>query len=210
MWMPARVPILYLILGVLILVSVVPLYFYGTKVVDINRLRLETNEKLSQNTITGTLGDYIAQRQGNLTATLDNLSSTIEVASGGNLDGAHVSAPELRALLERFVTSYTDVAYATVLNVEKKGPTAGRIEPDDFMKKELERGFTAAWEGRAYTGQALAIGAGKTGRSLMLVSQPIMAGASNTSQGRFIGVIAAFIDLQYIVNRLDDARQNDL
>jgi HD-GYP domain-containing protein (c-di-GMP phosphodiesterase class II) len=210
MWMPARVPILYLILGVLILVSVVPLYIYGTRVVAINRDNLRTNEQYLQNTIAVSLGDDIAQRQSNLSATLDNLASAIEVASGGNLEGAHVGAPEVRALLERFVSSYTDVAYATLLNVEKKGPTAGRIELDAFMQKELERGFTAAWEGRAYNGQALATGAGKTGHSLMLVSAPVMAGGTSTSGGRFIGVIAAFIDLQYIVSRLRDARQYGL
>ncbi len=52
---PARIPILYLILGVLILVSVVPLYIYGTRVVDISRERLKTNENLLQNTVTGSL-----------------------------------------------------------------------------------------------------------------------------------------------------------
>ena len=82
---PARIPILYLILGVLILVSVVPLYFYGTQVVAINRERLITNERLLQNTITGSLGDDITQRQNNLRTMLGNLSSAIQVASGGDI-----------------------------------------------------------------------------------------------------------------------------
>src|SRR5438552_7970021 len=138
MWMPSRVPILYLILGVLILVSVVPLYFYGTKVVDTNRERLQTNEQFLQNTLTSSLVDDIAQRQNNLDATLANLASAIQVASGGNLEGDHVLAPELRALLERFVTSYEDVGYATLLNGEKKGISAGRLPGeslDAFMQK---------------------------------------------------------------------------
>ena len=97
---PARIPILYLILGVLILVSVVPLYIYGTRVVDISRERLNTNERLLQNTVTGSLSGDITQRQNNLRTMLDNLSSAIQVASGGNLGMDHVSAPELRALLE--------------------------------------------------------------------------------------------------------------
>src|SRR5438067_627977 len=42
--LPARIRILYVILGVLILVAVVPLWFYGTQVVSINRERLITNE----------------------------------------------------------------------------------------------------------------------------------------------------------------------
>jgi HD-GYP domain-containing protein (c-di-GMP phosphodiesterase class II) len=207
MWMPSRVPILYLILGVLILVSVVPLYFYGTKVVDTNRVRLETNEQVLQTAIISSLVDDIAQRQNNLDATLANLASAVQVASGGNLEGDHVLAPELRALLERFVTSYEDVGYATLLNTEKKGISAGRLPGeslDAFMQKEMERAFTAAWEGRTYTGQALATGVGKNGHTLMLVSAPIAAG------GRFIGLIGAFIDLEFIVNRLREATANGL
>ena len=42
--LPSRVLIVWY--GVLILVSVVPLYFYGTKVVDINREQLKFNEQM--------------------------------------------------------------------------------------------------------------------------------------------------------------------
>ncbi|MEO6119925.1 MAG: hypothetical protein ABIP12_04480, partial [Terriglobales bacterium] len=57
--LPQRIKILYVILSVLILVAVVPLYFYGTQVVGINRERLKTNERLLQNTITRSLADEI-------------------------------------------------------------------------------------------------------------------------------------------------------
>ena len=149
---PARLPILYLILGVLILVSVVPLYFYGTQVVAINRERLITNENLLQNTVTGSLSDDVAQRQNNLRTMLGNLSSAVQVASGGDIGAQKVTTPELRALLEKFVSSSDDLAYATLLNTEGKGPSAGRIAPDVFLQRELERAFAAAREGRPYNG----------------------------------------------------------
>ena len=199
-----RIPILYLILGVLILVSVVPLYFYGVIVVGINRDQLKTNEMILQNTITRSLSEDIAHRQANLNAILANLSSAIQVASGGNLGMDHVSAPELRALLEQFVSSSDIVAYATVLNTEAKGISAGRMAPDVFMQRELERAFAAAREGRAFNGQALAVGNGRTSRTVMLVSTPLMA------QRRFIGMIAAVVDLEYLVRRLKDASQGGL
>ena len=63
---PPRIPILYVLLSLLILVSVVPLYFYSSTVVGINRYQLKTNEMLLQNTITRSLADDIAQRQTNL------------------------------------------------------------------------------------------------------------------------------------------------
>ena len=54
-----RVPILYVIFAVLILVSVGPLMFYGIKVIEINREALETNEKELQNTITRSVAEEI-------------------------------------------------------------------------------------------------------------------------------------------------------
>src|ERR1051326_8757845 len=199
MRLPGRIPILYLILGVLIAVSVVPLYFYGSKVVDINRVKLKTNEQYLQNTLAASVGSDVAQRHENMMAMLANLTSAIQVSSGGNLEGEHVSSPELRALMEKFVTSTSDVAYATLLNTEKKGISAGRmvtVAVDPFMQREMERGFGAAIEGRPYSGQVLSQGAGASERSLMLVTMPVTAG------GRFIGVICTFIDLQFLIDRL--------
>ena len=71
---PARVPILYLILGVLILVSVVPMYFYAGQVMSINRDRLKTNEMYLQNTITQSVGEDIEHRQRSLETMLGNLT----------------------------------------------------------------------------------------------------------------------------------------
>src|SRR5438270_12066248 len=99
MRLPNRIPLQYLISGVLILVGVVPLYFYGTQVVAINRDRLKVNEQLLQNTVTKSLGDDIDHRQVTLETSLGNLSAAVLVASGGDLNGEHVNTPEMRALL---------------------------------------------------------------------------------------------------------------
>ena len=195
---PARVPILYLILGVLILVSVVPMYFYAGQVMSINRVRLKTNEMYLQNTITQSVGEDIEHRQRSLETMLGNLASAIVIASGGDLHGEHVSAPELRALLEKFVSSSPDVGYATVLNADAKGISAGRLTPDDFVHKELERAFIAGSQGRAYTGQALTIETGRDRRIVVLFSTPISAG------GRFIGMLGAAIDLNFLRSRLQE------
>ena len=60
---PARVPILYVILGVLLIISIVPMYFYSAQVEAINRDRLKTNEMLLQNTVTRSLADDISQHE---------------------------------------------------------------------------------------------------------------------------------------------------
>src|SRR5207249_10750615 len=124
---PDRIPVLYVILSVLVLIAVVPMYFDSTQVEAINRERLKSNEMLLQNTVTRSLADDISQHQETLRMMLANLSSAIQVASGGDVGAKNVEAPELRALLENFVSSSRDIAYATLLNSDAKGISDGRI-----------------------------------------------------------------------------------
>src|ERR1043166_2290790 len=161
-FLPKHVPILYVILGVLVLISVVPMYFYSAQVQSINRERLITNERLLQNTVTRSVADDISQHQESFRLMQKNLASALQVASGGDLTGEHVQAPELRALLENFVSSSEDLDYATLLNSDGKGISAGRIEPDAFLQRELEQAYAAARDPRAYNGQPLVVGNGKS------------------------------------------------
>jgi len=202
--MPARIPVLYVILSVLVLISVVPMYFYSAQVEAINRDRLKTNEMLLQNTVTRSLADDISQHQQTLRMMLSNLSSAIQVASGGDFGSKNVEAPELRALLENFVSSSADIAYATLLNSDAKGISAGRIAPDAFLQRELERAYAASRDGRVYNGQALVVGSGKSARTVMLVSAPVMYG------GRFLGMIGSVVDLQFLISRLQEVSSGGL
>ena len=180
------------------------MYFYSAQVESINRDRLITNERLLQNIVTRSLADDISQHQQAVRMMLANLSSALQVASGGDFTSEHVEAPELRALLENFVSSSDDLAYATLLNSEAKGISAGRIAPDAFLQRELERGYTAAREGRVYNGQALVVGTGKNAHTVMLVSTPVMM------SGRFIGMIGSVVDLQFLIRRLQEVSRGGL
>jgi HD-GYP domain-containing protein (c-di-GMP phosphodiesterase class II) len=193
-----RIPILYVILGVLLVISIVPMYFYSTQVEASNRDRLKTNEKLLQNTLTRSLADDLAQHERSLRVMLANLTSAIQVASGGDIGEQNIQAPELRALLENFVSSSDEIAYATLLNSEAKGIRAGRITPDAFLQRELERAFAAARDGRAYNGQALVVGEGKSATTVFLVATPVKYGP------RFLGMLASFVDLQFLIRRLQE------
>src|ERR1700690_357065 len=193
---PARIPLLYVILGVLLAISVLPMYFYSAQIEEMNRDRLKTNEMLLQNTVTRSLADDISQRQETLRMMLANLSSSVQVESGNDIGNQHIQTPELRALLENFDSSSNDIAYAILLNADAKGVSAGRIEPDAFLQRELERAYKAARGGRAYSGQPLMVGGGKSARTVMLVGSPIMFG------GRFLGMIASVVDLDYLIRRL--------
>jgi HD-GYP domain-containing protein (c-di-GMP phosphodiesterase class II) len=182
----------------------VPLYFYGTQVVAINRERLKVNEQFLQNTLTKSLSDDIEHREATLRSSLGNLAAAVLVASGGELAGDHVNTPELRALIENFTSSTDILDYATLLNDEGKGLSAGRIAPDAFVQRELEHAFVAAREGRVYTGEPLSVGSAKEQRTTMLVSVPVM------SSNHFLGMIGTVVDLQYLVNSLKNASQGGL
>jgi HD-GYP domain-containing protein (c-di-GMP phosphodiesterase class II) len=195
---PARIPILYVILGVLLVISIIPMYFYSAQVEAINRDRLKTNEMLLQNTVTRSLADDLAQHERSLRMMLANLSSAIQVASGGDIGDKNMEAPELRALLENFVSSSDEIAYATLLNSDAKGISAGRIAPDAFLQRELERAYAAARDGRVYNGQALVVGEGKSSRTVFLVSYPVRYGE------RFLGMIASVVDLHFLISRLQE------
>ncbi len=201
---PARIPLLYVILGVLLAISVLPMYFYSAQIETQNRERLKTNEKLLQNAVTRSLADDISQHQESLRMMLSNLSSSVQVASGNDIGGEKVYTPELRALLENFVSSSTEIAYATLLNAEGKGVRAGKIEEDAFLQRELERAYQAAHDGRAYSGQPLMVGSGKSARTVMLVSSPIMYG------GRFLGMVGSVVDLEYLTRRLQQVNSTGL
>ncbi len=203
--MRTRIPLLYLILAVLLVISVVPVWWFGQQVVGISRDKLKTNEMLLQNTITRSLGEDVGQRLKNLRLMISSLSTGVQVTSGGDLSTNHIETPELRALLERFVTSQSGmVPYVTLLNDEPKGISAGSIPLDDFMRRELEHAFEAARDGRSYTGQPLSMGGGKDSRTVMLVSTPIIAGDQT------IGMIGVIVDLQFLIDRLKSASQGGL
>jgi HD-GYP domain-containing protein (c-di-GMP phosphodiesterase class II) len=82
------------------------------------------------------------------------------------------------------------------LNSEAKGISAGKISPDAFLQRELERAYAAARDGRVYNGQALVVGEGKNARTVFIVSSPVQYGP------RFLGMIASVVDLQFLIRRL--------
>ena len=201
--LPARIPILYLILIVLIAVGVVPLYFYATKMVDRNRETLGSNEKLLQNSVTTTLAQSIAQREKDIGSTLSSLAFSIKVTSSGNLSGKNIEDPDVRALLQNYIEDPDSIVpYARLVNTENQlTMSMGTIEPDTFLVKELDRGLAAAHAEREYSGDPLSIGSGKQSRTVMVVGKPVLS-----DNHEYLGSLELVIDLQYLVKQLQQAK----
>jgi HD-GYP domain-containing protein (c-di-GMP phosphodiesterase class II) len=199
--LPSRIPILYLILIVLVAVGVVPLYFYATKVVGLNRETLERNEKLTQNMVTTNLAEDVAQRAKDIRIALANLSYSIQVTSGGNLSGTRVESQEIKDLLQNYIGSPDSIVpYARLVNAENHFVSVGTMEPDAFLEKELERGLSAARGEREYSGEALAVGTGKQVRTLMVVGKPVI-----NAKREYLGSLELIVDLNYLVKKLKEA-----
>lgn len=201
--LPARIPILYLILIVLIAVGVVPLYFYATKMVSRNRETLGSNEKLLQNSVTTTLAQSIAQREKDIGSTLSSLAFSIKVTSSGNLSGKNIEAPDVRALLQNYIEDPDSIVpYARLVNTENQlTMSMGTIDPDTFLLKELDRGLAAAHAQREYSGDPLSIGSGKMTRTVMVVGKPVLS-----DNHEYLGSLELVIDLQYLVKQLQQAK----
>jgi HD-GYP domain-containing protein (c-di-GMP phosphodiesterase class II) len=199
--LPSRIPILYLILIVLIAVSVVPLYFYASNVVGLNRDTLERNEKLLQNMATTNLAEAVGQREKDIRTTLASLSYSIQVTSSGNLGGKRVESLEIKDLLQNYIGSPDSIVpYARLVNAENRFISVGTIEPDAFLEKDLERGLSAARGLREYSGDALSVGTGKQVRTVMVVGQPV-----TNDKKEYLGTLELIVDLNYLVKKLKEA-----
>jgi HD-GYP domain-containing protein (c-di-GMP phosphodiesterase class II) len=199
--LPSRIPILYLILIVLIAVSVVPLYFYASNVVGLNRDTLERNEKLLQNMATTNLAEAVGQREKDIRTTLTSLSYAIQVSSSGNLSGKRVESPEIKDLLQNYIGNPDSIVpYARLVNAENRFISVGTIEPDAFLEKDLERGLSAARGLREYSGDALSVGTGKQVRTVMVVGQPV-----TNDKREYLGTLELIVDLNYLVKKLKEA-----
>ena len=204
--LPSRIPIIYAILMVLIVVGVLPLYFYATKVVETNRDRLQRNEQMLQNTVSSSLAEAIAQREKAIRAKLSDLAYSVQATTGGDLSGARVESAAIQRLLQNSIsTGDSAIPCARLINMENRYILVGTIgDPDAFLEKELERGLAAAQDHREYNGEALAIGSGKQARTVMVISKYV-----ENPSGTVQGALELIIDLNYLVQKLKEARDRE-
>src|SRR6267154_189280 len=182
--LPSRIPILYLILCVLIAVAVIPLYFYATKVLQMNRKAMTNNERLMQNTVTSSLAQDILQRQKNVHSMLTGLAFSVQALSGGNIDGTRPQNPEVQRLLNNVVESSDSIVpYVVLTDRQGRGGGTGVIGLDDFLRNELSRGVAAAQDGREYTGEPVSVSNGHELKTVMVMGTPV------AKDGSYLGTL---------------------
>ena len=198
-----RIPILSVIFAVLLLVSVAPLLIYGWMVIGINRKALETNEQELQNTVTWSMAQAIKLYESSLRQQLQTLLKTLEPADP---ETPAWNSPYIRSTLEQFVASNPNLRYVTLLDEQARGVEAPSYDADrdPFLRKALERAFTAAQQIQSMQGDPVLVLRAGVKVPVMVESLPVVL------DGRFRGMVATVVDLQPLVKRLQDFSKHGL
>ena len=199
---PGRLRILYLLLVILISISVLPLGFYGWKMVSTNQDTLETKEKELQAFTSESLAqevslsiDNVHQRVKEFFDSVVPLATQIQASKYGE-------DPSLREALQRFASGQAAVIFVTVLNNEAKGAQAGEYNAasDTFLRKALEAAFLTAQQGAEYQSNPITIMRSGRNEPVVLFARPIKV------KGDFLGMMGAVVTLEPILKRLQDTR----
>jgi putative nucleotidyltransferase with HDIG domain len=198
--------ILYLLLLILIGISVVPLWFYGTKMLSSNQEALETQEKVLQTVTSQSLAKEISLYQENMRGRLQEFFSTVAPLAEQIPAAKYATDPQLRDALQQFASTQPSVIFATVVNDEARGVQAGEYNAagDAFLIKALDAAFITARQGTDYSGNPLTITRSGKNEPVMVVAHPILV------HGKFLGMVAAVTTLQPIVQRLDQLKLTGL
>ncbi len=202
----ARLRILYLLLLILIGVSVLPLWFYGTRMMSLSREKLEIQESILQTTISRSLAKGVSLYSENFQQQL-KLFFDSAVALAAQIEATNYSTdPRLRSTLEGFVTESPTVLYATVLNYEARGVRAGGFDAaaDEFLRKALEAAFTAARQGANFESTPITILRSGKDEPVMVLARPVKANE------QFMGMVAAVVTLAPILDQLQEAKRAGL
>ncbi len=200
---PTRLRILYLLLVILIGISVLPLGFYGWRMISNNQETLETKEKELQAFTSESLAQEVSLTIENMHQHVTGFFDAVESLAPQIPASKFDDDPRLRAVLRSFASEQaTNVIFATVLNKEAKGAQAGEYNAaaDTFLRKALEAAFLAAHQNTDYAGLPITIMRAGRNEPVMLYAQPI------TDKGNFLGMAGAVVTLEPLLKRLQDTR----
>ena len=193
-----RPRILWMVLGAMLLVSVLPLGLYHRQVLQLSQEKLTDTESLQQTEVTRSVAEEIQLFDSNL---YQQLISERQILALTDLIGSvndPVKAPQLTRLLENFVSSDPNILYMTAVGADAKGADAGVLSPTDdpFVSNALQRAFTACVQSVVFRSDPLAIGTDN--RPAIVMAIPLKVG------DQFGGMLAAVVSLDPILQRLKE------
>lgn len=203
-----HVRILWLVLGALLLVSVLPLGLYHRLVLQLSQDKLVDTERVQQTELVRSLALEVQHFESNLTQQL--LSEQQILALTGLIDNVEDPAaePKVTHLLENFVYSNPNTfIYLTAVGRSGRGTSASqgnfRVDQDPFVAKALQRAFVTCMQSQQlqidkFRSDPLALA--PDNRPAFVVAIPLKDVNDN-----FTGMLAAVVSLDPILHRLQDA-----
>jgi HD-GYP domain-containing protein (c-di-GMP phosphodiesterase class II) len=197
-----RPPILLIVMGAMLLVSLVPIGLYHRRVLTLSQQKLEETERVQQTEITRALAEEVQLFESNLYQQL--ISERQILVLTGLVDDVNdpAKAPKVARLLANFVSSSPHILYLTAVGKNAKGSGAGDFlaDQDPFVSNALQRAFTASVQSLRFQSDPLAIG--PEGRPAFVLAVPLQVG------DRFTGMLAAVVSLDSILRRLQETSQH--
>ena len=203
---PRRLKIQYVLLLILMTLSVLPLWFFGNRMVAMNKERLETQEKVLQTTLSKSLAQQISLYMENVQQQVKELFDALTPLAIEIRNSEYETDPRLQQALEDYIADRPGVIYVTVLNREARGRSAQATEAgglnvgaDTFVRKTLEAAFLAARQGQQYESNPLTA-VGPAGNELvMVIAKPL------ETQNTFLGMVAAAVTLMPLTQELTES-----
>ncbi len=198
-----RLRILWIVLGALLIVSVAPLWLYHRQVLRLSEEKLQDTERVQQSEITRSLASETLQFEQNLREQLLGQRQVLALAGWIQDVNDPGHAPQISRLLQDFVENNPSILYATAVNKDAKGESAGSFsaDRDPFVDADLRRAFTTSIQGFESLSDPFALG--PSNHAALVMSIPLL------SDGKFSGMLAAVVSLDRLQARLLDASVRD-
>ncbi len=193
-----RPRILWLVLGAMLLVSVLPLALYHRQVLQLSQGKLTDTESVQQTEVTRSLGEEIQQFDTNIYQQLISERQILALTDLIDKVDDPQSAPQLSRVLENFVASNPNILYLTAVGKDAKGSGAGNFQAnqDPFVAKALQRAFTTTLQSLVFRSDPLGIG--PENRPAFVMAVPLQV------DEHFSGMLAAVVSLDGILRRLQE------
>ncbi|HEV3221173.1 MAG TPA: HD domain-containing phosphohydrolase [Candidatus Acidoferrales bacterium] len=201
--LPRRVRILWLVLGALLLVSILPIALYHHQVLRLSQDKLEDTERVQQIELTRSMAEQLQLFQSTLRQQLISERQILALTSLSDNVNDPANVPRVTRLLQTFVESTPNVLYVMAVGTDAKGGDAGDfgVKRDPFVGKALQRAFMTTEQLLESHSDPLALD--PDNRPGLVVAVPLEVG------GRFSGMLAAVVSLDSILSRLKEASAHD-
>jgi HAMP domain-containing protein len=201
--LPKRLRILWMVLGAMLLVSLLPIWLYHQQVLKLSQQKLEDTEQVQQTELTHSVADQILLFKSTIQQQL--ISERQILALTGLIDDVNtpVNTPKVTHLLENFASGNPNILYVTAVGTDLKGTGAGdfRADQDPFVGNALKSAFMTTEQLSEYHSDPLALDPGN--RPAFVIAVPLEV------DGHFTGMLAAVVSLDRILQRLKEASAHD-